>query len=129
MAAVPTTDGLETIKQISVHDLNREAFINVTAAHAPALRRIIDEYIRSHNIQPDRIYDAENLTMTFSLISSIGGISLLPEYAFRLSPPTVVAVSLASDRTTIALATAYCSDKRSSGFREVLENSFRTPSI
>jgi DNA-binding transcriptional LysR family regulator len=129
MAAVPSTYRLAKLKQISVDDLNREAFINVPTEHAPELRRIIDEYIRSHNIRPDRTYDAENLTMTFSLISSIGGISLLPEYAFRLCPPTVVAVPLASDSPTIDLALAYRSDNRSSVLREFLESFFHTPSI
>jgi LysR family transcriptional regulator, hca operon transcriptional activator len=129
MAALPSTHRLAKLERISVDDFNREAFINVPTEHAPALRRIIDEYIRSHNIQPDRTYDAENLTMTFSLISSIGGISLLPEYAFRLCPPTVVAVPLASDSPTIDLALAYRSDNRSSVLREFLEGFFPTPSI
>lgn len=129
MAAVPSTHRLAKLKRISVGDLNREAFINVPAEHAPELRRIIDEYMRSHNIQPDRTYDPENLTMTFSLISSIGGISLLPEYAFRLCPPTVVAVPLASDSPTIDLALAYRSDNRSSVLRAFLERFFHTPSI
>jgi LysR family hca operon transcriptional activator len=129
MAALPSTHRLARLKRISVDDLNREAFINVPTEHAPALRRIIDEYMRSHNIQPDRIYDAENLIMTFSLISSIGGISLLPEYAFRLCPPTVVAVPLASDSPTIDLALAYRSDNRSSVLRKFLEGFFPTPSL
>jgi LysR family hca operon transcriptional activator len=127
MAALPSTHRLAKSKRISPDDLNREAFINVPIEHAPALRRIIDEYISSHNIQPDRTYDSENLTMTFSLISSIGGITLLPEYAFRLCPPTVVAVPLASDSPTIDLALAYRSDNQSSVLRKFLENFFSHP--
>jgi LysR family hca operon transcriptional activator len=129
MAALPSTHRLAKLKQISGDDLNHEAFINVPTEHAPELRRIIDEYIRCHNIQPDRTYDPENLTMTFSLISSIGGISLLPEYAFRLCPPTIVAVPLANDSPTIDLALAYRSDNRSTLLREFLERFFHTPSI
>jgi LysR family transcriptional regulator, hca operon transcriptional activator len=129
MAALPSTHRLAKLKQISADDLNREAFINVPTEQAPELRRTIDEYIRSHNIRPDRTYDPENLTMTFSLISSIGGISLLPEYAFRLCPPTVVAVPLAGDSPTIDLALAYRSGNRSSVLREFLESFFHTPSI
>jgi DNA-binding transcriptional LysR family regulator len=67
--------------------------------------------------------------MTFSLISSIGGISLLPEYAFRLCPPTVVAVPLGCDSPSIDLALAYRSDNRSSVLREFLESFFHTPWI
>jgi LysR family hca operon transcriptional activator len=129
MAALPSTHRLAKLKRISVDDLNREVFIHVPSEYAPVLRRTIDEYIRSHNIQPDRSYDSENLTMAFSLISSIGGISLLPEYAFRLCPPTVVAVPLDGDSPTIDLALAYRSDNRSSVLKEFLESFFHTPSI
>lgn len=55
--------------------------------------------------------------MVFSLIASIGGISLLPEYAFRLCPPTVAAVWLALEPPMIDLALAYHPDNRSDVLR------------
>src|SRR5258708_23231957 len=45
MAALPSTHTLAKLKQISVDDLNRDAFIHVPPPNATALPRINDEYI------------------------------------------------------------------------------------
>jgi LysR family transcriptional regulator, hca operon transcriptional activator len=97
--------------------LNNLPFITVTDEVGPVLHRVIRDFISEQGIRPSQTYEAENLSMVFSLIASIGGISLLPEYAFRLCPPTVAAVWLALEPPMIDLALAYHPDNRSDVLR------------
>ena len=94
-------------------DLNNLPFITPTDGRAPVLHRVIRDFISEQGIRPSQTYEAENLGIAFSLIASIGGISLLPEYAFRLCPPTVVAVRLEPEAPMIDRALAYHPDNRS----------------
>jgi LysR family hca operon transcriptional activator len=114
LAAVPAGHRLAKATSIKPTDFNKQPFIAVAAERAPVLSKVIQEFTRKNNIVASECYEAENLMMTFSLIASIGGLGLLPEYAFRLCPPSVVAVPLAPTAPMIDLALASHPDNRSS---------------
>jgi LysR family hca operon transcriptional activator len=114
LAAVPAGHRLAKATSIKPTDFNKQPFIAVAAERAPVLATVIQEFTRKHNIVASECYEAENLAMAFSLIASIDGLSLLPEYAFRLCPPSVVAVPLASTAPMIDLALASHPGNRSS---------------
>jgi hypothetical protein len=52
-------------------------------------------------------HEAETLPMVISLVLSISGVSLMPEYARRLLPPSVVSRRLHGRAPTVALAVSY----------------------
>jgi LysR family hca operon transcriptional activator len=122
LAAVPAAHALARARSVTPADLSEQPFITVAAERAPVLHRAIQEFTRKYSVVPSRCYEAENLTMAFSLIASIGGISLLPEYAFRPCPPTVVAVPLAPAPPMIDIALAYHPDNRSDVLRTFVKH-------
>lgn len=117
LAAVPASHPLARAPAVQPSDLNNLPFITVNAEAAPVLHRAIRDFISEQGIRPSQTYEVEDLGMVFSLIASIGGITLLPEYAFRLCPPTVAAVRLELEPPMIDLALAYHPDNRSDVLR------------
>jgi LysR family hca operon transcriptional activator len=107
LAAIPATHPLARAKHLKPEALSGESFIIAAADHAPVVHKAVSDFLRKHQLVPQQFYEAENLATAFSLIVSIGGISLLPEFAFQFCPPTVVSVPLTADTPTIELALAY----------------------
>lgn len=121
LAAVSASHPLANEPTVRPSDLNNLPFITPSAERAPVLHRVIHEFMDEQGMKPSQTYDAENLNMVFSLIASIGGISLMPEYAFRLCPPTVAVVRLEPEPPLIDLALAYHPDNRSNVLRTFLK--------
>ena len=107
MVALPCGHRLASAKVLEIGELCGESMISISAEHAPVLQRTISEYVRSNGIELGPRYEAESLPMAVSLVNSLGVISLLPEYAARLLPPTVVSVPLAGFAPGIDLVLAY----------------------
>jgi hypothetical protein len=53
---------------------------------APVFNDIVTAYITPHGIDLTDGYEAENLSMAFPLISSLGGVSHCPNMPARCSP-------------------------------------------
>jgi LysR family transcriptional regulator, hca operon transcriptional activator len=87
---------------------------------------IVTAYTAAHGIDLTDSYEAENLSMAFSLISSVGGVSLLPEYASRMLPRSVQAVPLADAAPTIGLALAHHPENRSPSLKSFLTSFLTT---
>lgn len=75
---------------IRPQDLAGQTFIGVSATRAPTLRAVIENYCKQTGITLKATHQAENLAMAISLLASTGGISILPLYAQKLMPKTIV---------------------------------------
>jgi len=103
---LPTDHRLAALKAISPRDLVGETFVAVSNT-APALRVVIDNYLKLSgvNITPD--HEADHLSMGMSLIASTHGVGLLPAYAQNFLPSSVTSRPLKGDTPTIELVLGY----------------------
>jgi LysR family hca operon transcriptional activator len=86
---MPRDHPLAARNSIRPQDIAGEKFIGVSAARAPTLRAVIDDYAKRTGVALKPEHQAENLAMAISLVASTGGICLLPLYAQNLLPKTV----------------------------------------
>lgn len=103
---LPGSHPLAARPALSATDLIDTAFISPTKA-APALRRVIEDYLNRSGVRLKEAFEAENLAMAMSLVVSTDGVTLLPRYARRLLPPELVWRSLVGEAPTIELALGY----------------------
>lgn len=75
--------------------------------HAETLRVVIDEYLRRSKLGIKADHEADNLAMAMSLVASTRGVALLPAYARRFMPSSVISRSLMGDAPTIDLVIGY----------------------
>lgn len=106
-ALVPADHPLARKASIRRSDIRGEPFISFNPAYSPALRRVIDDYLRDGGIEPTPMHEAETLPMVISLILSSRGVTFLPAYMSRLLPASVVGRPLAGKPPTIPLALGY----------------------
>ncbi|HEY6733020.1 MAG TPA: LysR substrate-binding domain-containing protein, partial [Roseiarcus sp.] len=106
VAILPAGHALAAREAVRIEDLAAETFIMPTRA-APALKIVIDDYTRRAGVTLRPAHEAENLSMAISLVSSTGGVSLLPVYAEHLLPRSVVSRPLAGPAPTIDLVLGY----------------------
>jgi LysR family hca operon transcriptional activator len=111
---------LAQARRMRVEDLAEEPFVTVANKSAPVLDAVIRSYIEQHGISPDTVYEAQNLTMAFSLITSMGAVGLLPQYAEKLLPKSVVGIPLSDEGPTIDLVLAYRPDNPNAQLRSFL---------
>ncbi|MGH7043250.1 MAG: LysR substrate-binding domain-containing protein [Acetobacteraceae bacterium] len=130
---LPAGHRLASRKSIRLGDIAAETFINFPVAYAPALRHVIDAYLARSGVHLASAHEAETLPMVISLVLSTGGVSLLPAYAQKLLPPSVVARRLHGPAPTIALAIGYDKANASPLLQRVLSNAdalvARTPDM
>lgn len=97
---------LATLESIRVEDIIGETFLSVSDT-APALREVIDEYLRRSEIDFKPTHEVDNLAMAMSLIASTRGVALLPAYAQNFLPSSVTSRPLKGDAPTIDLVLGY----------------------
>jgi LysR family hca operon transcriptional activator len=93
-------------KDIRPQDLAGETYITPTRV-APVLKSVIESYATRSGIALKPEYDAENLSSVLSLVTSTGGVSLLPLYVRLMLPSTVVVRPLHGEPPTIDLVMGY----------------------
>lgn len=113
IVAMPAGHRFAKRSSLDIGELVGEPLIDVTPQHAPVLFDTIQTYAASKQVTLTPTYQAENLMMALSLISTVGGIGLLPERSGRLFPAGVVAVPISGEAPTIALALAWHPDNTS----------------
>ena len=106
VAVLPSGHRLAVRKAIRPQDLAGETYITPTRA-APVLKAVLDNYAERAGIALRPKYEAENLSMAMSLVASTGGVTLLPLYAEKLLPPSVVTRPLQGEVPTIDLVIGY----------------------
>lgn len=106
IVAMPSDHRLASRETILVQDITRETFIGISAT-APALQRVIEEYLHRMGVTLEPAHRVDNLAMAMSLIASTRGVALLPAYAKSFLPWAVTSRPLAGDPPTIDLVVGY----------------------
>jgi LysR family hca operon transcriptional activator len=74
---------------------------------APALKLAIEDYAAKSGVTLKPEYDAENLSSVLSLVTSTGGVTLMPLYVQMMMSPAVVIRPLQGEVPTIDLMIGY----------------------
>jgi LysR family hca operon transcriptional activator len=106
VAVLPAGHRLARQKAVRVQDLARETYISPTRV-APALKAVIESYAARSGVVLKPEYDAENLSSVLSLVTSTGGVTLMPLYVKLMLPSSVVVRALQGDAPTIELVVGY----------------------
>jgi len=112
IAVLPAGHRLTTRKKIRPQDLAREIYVS-SARVAPVLQSVIHDYALKSGITLKAEYQGENLPAAMSLVTSTGGVTLIPLYAQNMLTPNVVARALDGVPPTIDLVLGYRSDNAS----------------
>jgi LysR family hca operon transcriptional activator len=107
LALLPADHRLAKRKSVRLDEIASVPFISFPKTYAPALRPVIDEYLGRSGVHVPSAHEAETLPVVISLVLSTAGLSLLPEYARRLLPLSVVGRPLRGRAPTIGLALGY----------------------
>jgi LysR family hca operon transcriptional activator len=106
VVVLPADHRLAASKEVRVRDLAGETYISPTRV-APALKAAIESYAAKNGVLLTPAFDGENLSSVLSLVTSTGGVTLLPLYVRLMLPPSVVIRPLAGDAPTIDLVLGY----------------------
>jgi len=106
VAVLPAGHRLAAQKAVRIKDFAEEIYITPTRV-APVLKAMIENYAAKSGVVLKPAYDAENLSSVLSLVTSTGGVSLLPLYVKLMLPASVITRPLQGDVPTIELALGY----------------------
>jgi LysR family transcriptional regulator, hca operon transcriptional activator len=106
VAVLPSDHRLASKKSVAVAEIADAPFINVSGT-APALRIVIDDYVRQTGLAIAPAHEADNLAMAISLVASTRGFALLPRYAQNFLPWSVVSRPIKGTTTAIDLVVGY----------------------
>ncbi|MBA1145392.1 LysR family transcriptional regulator [Mesorhizobium neociceri] len=106
VVVLPSDHRLASRQAIHPRDVVGETFITVSNT-APALRAVIDDYLKRSNLGISPGHEVDNLAMAMSLIASTRGMALLPAYAKNFMPWSVVSRPLEGQAPTIDLVVGY----------------------
>jgi LysR family transcriptional regulator, hca operon transcriptional activator len=122
---MPSDHRLTARKTIDPREIIGETFLSVSGkalsgmGKPPALRIVIDAYLKRCNIDIKPSHEVDNLAGVMSLITSTRGVALLPTYAKNLLPGSVTSRRLKGQPPTIDLCLGYKKDN-TSGVLQVL---------
>jgi LysR family hca operon transcriptional activator len=103
---LPSDSALARRESIAIAEIASQPFIDVSKT-APALRAVIDGYIRSLGLDVRITHEADNLAMAISLVASTRGFALLPHYAQNFLPWSVVSRPIKGVPPTVDLVVGY----------------------
>ena len=106
IVVLPADHRLTSRKKIRPQDLAREIYVS-SARTSPVLESVIQDYASKVGISLKAGYEGENLPSAMSLVTSTGGVTLIPLYAQNMLTPNVVARALDGVTPTIDLAMGY----------------------
>jgi len=106
IAVLPAGHRLTSRKKIRPQDLAGEIYVS-SARTSPVLKSVIQNYAAKVGITLKAEYEGENLPAAMSLVTSTGGVTLIPLYAQNMLTPNVVARALDGVPPTIDLTLGY----------------------
>ena len=109
---LPSDHRLAEMEAISLKEIEGETFLTVSDT-APALRVVVDDYLKRSGSTIKPAHEVDNLAMAMSLIASTRGVALLPAYAQNFLPWSVTSRPLKGDPPTIDLVLGYNKANRS----------------
>jgi LysR family hca operon transcriptional activator len=99
---LPSDHRLASHEVIDPKEIAGDTLLSVSNT-APALRAVIDDYLKRSGIETKPEHEADNLAMAMSLVASTRSVALLPAYARHFLPWSVISRPLAGDPPTIDL--------------------------
>jgi LysR family hca operon transcriptional activator len=102
VVVLPSDHRLASRRAIDMREIAGETFIGVSST-APALRVVIDDYLRGTGLDIRPEHEVDNLAMAISLVASTRGVALLPAYARNFLPWSVISRPIEGDPPTIDL--------------------------
>jgi LysR family hca operon transcriptional activator len=106
VVVLPSDHHLASRQVVHPRDVIGETFITVSKT-APALRVVIDDYLKRSNLGISPDHEVDNLAMAMSLIASTRGVAFLPAYAKNFMPWSVTSRPLDGEAPTIDLVVGY----------------------
>jgi LysR family hca operon transcriptional activator len=106
VAVLPAGHHLAAQKAVRIQDLANEIYISPTRV-APALKAAIESYAVKSGVVLKPAYDGENLSSVLSLVTSTGGVTILPLYTKLMLPSSVVTRPLQGEVPIIELFLGY----------------------
>ncbi|HUC21860.1 MAG TPA: LysR substrate-binding domain-containing protein [Streptosporangiaceae bacterium] len=103
---MPASHRLTARESVRAHDLVGEIFI-AGSNKATVLRAVTEDYLHRSGLDIKADHGVDNIAMAVSLVASTGGVALMPDYASRLLPPSVVSRPLEGQPPTIEVAVGY----------------------
>jgi LysR family hca operon transcriptional activator len=113
IVVLPSDHRLASRNAIDPREIVGETFISVSNT-APALRVVIDDYLKRSNLDITPAHEVDNLAMAMSLVASTRGVALLPAYAQNFLPWSVTSRPIEGDAPTIDLVIGYDKSNTSS---------------
>jgi LysR family hca operon transcriptional activator len=110
---MPSDHRLARQKSIAFADIVGETFLSISGkalgspGRAPALRLVIDDYVKRSGLDIKPSHEVDHLAGIMSLIVSTRGVALLPTYAKNLLPAAVTSRPLKGHTPTVGLAFGY----------------------
>ena len=116
---MPVGHRLASREAVDPRELRSEIFLSISAkalggtGRPPALRIVIDAYLKKCGITVKPSHEVDNLAGIMSLITSTGGVALLPTYAKNLLPVSVTSRPLKGAVPTVDLCIGFKKDNPS----------------
>jgi LysR family hca operon transcriptional activator len=107
VVVMPRDHALAARNSVRPQDIAEETFIGVSPIRAPTLWAAINDYVKRVGLAAKPDYQAENIAMAISLVSSTRGVCLLPLYVQNLLPNTVVVRPIQGASPTVELVIGY----------------------
>jgi LysR family hca operon transcriptional activator len=106
VAVLPSDHRLAALDEIDPREFSSERFMTLSSA-APTAKVVIDEFVSRWGLDTRPIQEIDNLATAVSLIASTGAVCLLPAYAEKILPVSVISRPLAGEPPTIDLVVGY----------------------
>jgi LysR family hca operon transcriptional activator len=103
---LPSDHRFASRKEIAIQEIAKETFIGISKA-APTLRAIVYDFLRRSGVDVEPKSEADHLGMAMSLVASTRGVALLPAFAQKLLPRSVISRPLKGEIATVDLVIGY----------------------
>jgi LysR family hca operon transcriptional activator len=103
---LPNDHPLAKNKAIDPHDLPEKALIGISDV-APVLRTAIRGYLKRSGVEIVPAVEIDNFSMAISLVTSTGGVAMLPESINDYLPSHITSRTMVGGRPTVDLVLGY----------------------
>jgi LysR family hca operon transcriptional activator len=112
VVVLPSDHRLASRKAVDLRELVGETFI-IPSNTAPTLHTLIAGYLERSGLDIKPAHEVDHLAHAVSMVASIGGVMLLPDYARNFLPRSVTSRPLRGNAPTIDLVVGYNKANRS----------------
>ena len=107
IVALPSDHRLASYDAVDPREMVGETFVKPSPNTAPALRTVIDDYLKRSGLDANPAHEVDNLAMAVLSIASRHAVALLPAYAKNFLPWSVTSRPIRGNAPTIDLVLGY----------------------